>query len=208
MTDMPKFNFKPTISEADLKKEELANKPEEKFFRPGTHDVKILEASLNVTEANPTGRASGDASWLVIKLVLGGLIDKREIRTFVLVPTEDLLYKKPGMDKRYKLLMANKYREFLSALGENPEVGNLGNVLNTLFTDPSVLKGRVLKAVIGHVGNHLAYDPTTKTYGIVNKKEEPVIKRTYPDRDAAIAESAELGIELKHFPEVRRFVKK
>lgn len=197
-----KFNFKSTITEAEI--QAAAPQQVSKFLEPGKYDVKITEASLNITESNPTGRSKGDASWLVVKVRLA-VATGASILTYILVPTEDLTYKKPGMDPKYKFLMANKFKEFLRSIGENPSVDNIGNVLEKLFSNPANLVGKTAKISVGYQGNYLQYAQDSKTYTIVNKKGEPVIKRQYADRDAAQAEAAELGIEIQKFPEVRKF---
>jgi hypothetical protein len=201
--EIKKFNLKSTVSDAELKAADPVRVG--KVFEPGIYDLEIKEAALNVTETNPEGRAKGDPSWLVYKIVLGDT-NGRTIRTFVLTPTEDVVYKKPGMKKEHRLVVAQKLREFFRALKEKDSLDDIGGVLNKLFVDPTALVGRVLKTRIGYKGNYIQYQPDTKTYGVVDKKGTPVLKRTYPDRDAAIAETAELGIEVTSFPEVLKFL--
>ncbi len=199
------FNLKSTISEAEFKAAEPVKVG--KVFSPGKYDLQIIEASLNTSEANPEGRSKGDPTWLVYRIKLGDALG-RSITTFVLAPTEDLTYKKPGMKKEHRLLMANKFKEFVKGIGENASVDNLGNVLNKLFASPEALVGKVATALIGYKNNYISYNPESKSYQIVNRKGESVIKRTYQDRDAAVADSAELGIEIQLFPEVTRFLER
>lgn len=207
-TNMPKFNFKPTLTEQDMLKAEKETKASGgKVFQPGQYDLKITEFALNATEKNPEGTASGDKSWLVFKLVLGG-IDSRSINTFVLLPTRDLTYNKPG--SKNPKLMGIKLREFFRALGLDPSVEKMPETLQKLINNPEIIIGQPITVKIGYQGPYVAYDAATRLCSLVDRNGGDTILpgETFPDRDSAKAVAAEIGIldKLKAFPEVTRFI--
>lgn len=202
---MPTFNFKSTVTEQEMQKlENESSVRVGKIFQPGTYDLKIVEFRHNVSEKNPTGVASGDPTWLVYKVILGG-IDSRTISTFILLPTASDVYAKPGM--KNPRLMFIKCREFFKALGADASVDNFKNLLRVVIGKPESLTGSEVKVVIGYQGNYLQYSADTKQYTIVDRRGKPLLPdRFYPDRDSAQVDAAELGIEIKAFPEVSRFI--
>ncbi len=201
---MPKFNFKSSITEQDLIKEEAKTDFVSKFFDPGEYDLQIIDAKLNITEKNPTGMSSGDPTWAVFNITFGG-IDDRTINSYILVPTVSEVYRKPGM--KNPLLMIRMFREFLRGVGLSSEVKDLPKILNGYFKDPSALIGLSSKVVIGHEGPHAKYNKESKTYTVVDMKEEKnLLEGEFADRDSAIAAAAEIALELKPFTKIKKYI--
>lgn len=193
--EMPKFNFnfKTDLSEQDLVKAE--NFGSFKQFEPGSYDLQIINAKFHKpSESDPT--------WGIAEVTFGG-IDDRSIKSYVLFPTSHIEYRKHGI--KNPLIMIGKFREFLRSIGVSPEISNLNSVMKEYFSDLSYLIGLTANVVIDYEGNHLAYDPATKEYALVDKKGNRLSDASYTDRDAAKADAAELGTELKNFTKIVRF---
>lgn len=205
MKEMPKFKFKLTVTEQDMQKAEQETKVSVgKVFQPGQYDLKITEFVHHTSANNPNGVSKTDPTWLVYKVVLGG-IDTRSISTFILVPTKDLLFNSP----KYPKLMATKFRAFLNAVGLPSHTDQIENVVNYLTHEPGDMVGRDVTATIGYTGNYIRYNKDERTFSLVNRKGVEILEgTTFADRDAAIAQAMELGLELKSFPEVTRFIAK
>ncbi len=198
-----KFNFVSTITEAELVKVESGPK-QSKNFEPGEYDLKIIDASINVTAANPTGRSPKDPNWFVVKLVLGGVGDKT-INHYLLVPTITDLFN-PESGSKNPRFMFTKFREFLRGAGLPAAVDEITETLETYFLDVIQLIGKEVKVVIGYEGNHLRYN-ADKTYSIVDAAEDKeLFDDKFPDRDSGIAFAASLNMTLHPFTKIKKFI--
>lgn len=201
---MPKFTFKPSITDEDLKKAEQETKVASvgKIFKPGQYHLKITEFVHHTSETNPNGVSKADPTWLVYKMVVGG-IDTRSISTFVLVPTKDLTFN-VGVSKNPKF-MAIKFVEFLRAVGLPDNVDAMGNVLQYITEKPEGLVGRDITVTIGYTGNHVMYNPENRQYSLLNRRGKEIVEgASFADRESAIAQAMELGLDIKSFPEITR----
>ena len=210
MTDMKKLDFKkfdPGLTEEDMQKaEQESTAGAGKVFQPGIYDLKVLEFKHNITERNPEGAAKNDPSWLVFKLVLGGL-DNRTISSYPLIPTRDLLFN--AANSKNPKLMGIKFREFLRSLGVDPNTNTIGEVIEDLVSKPQRIVGAGVKVKIGYSKPYVKYDPTTRLYSIMDKNGEPLLAdRSYTDLDGARADAAiTLNLTIdKSFPEVLRYL--
>lgn len=198
MTDIPKFNFKSTATEADIQKtEEDSKKNEPSMFKPGTYDLKVLSAEYHKPLA-------GDPTWHGYQLKLGS--DTRSIRLYVSVPTSGPEYKKPGMDPKHKMILFHKFREVLRGLGEDPSVDALNKTINKLFSKPTALVGKVLKVDVGYKGPHAQYIEKG-VYKLVDRDGKEMIPQTFSDRDSVVAHAAMLGKQVDLFVEILKIHK-
>lgn len=200
MTQMPKFNFKSTLSEDEVKKEEASSgQKDQKVFQPGTYSLKVISAEYH--NAMP-----GDPTWHGYKLRLGGL-DSRSIGLYLGVPTSSPIYNKPGMSPRAKTFMFHKFRQFLRAIGEDPSVETLNLTISKLFKQPEVLVGAFLKADIGYRGPHSKF-VEKGNFKLVDKDDKELSKDLFSDRDAVKAHAALMGLILEDFPEILKLHEK
>lgn len=191
--EIPRFNFKTTLTEEEVKKtEEESGKKEQKVFQPGTYDLKIVSAEYHQP-------MNGDPTWHGYKIKLG--LDSRTIGCYTAVPTQGPLYNKPGMDPKAKTFMFHKFRDFVRGLGEDPSVDALNKTINKLFKDPSVLVGRSMKVDIAYKGPHPKYIEKG-VLKLVDKDGKELIPQTFSDRDSVTAHAAMLGLIVTPFPEV------
>lgn len=200
MSEIKKFKFMSVASEKEIQE---AAAPVRKSFSPGKYDLKIIDAALNITDRNPTGTSPSDPTWLVYKVVLGGIGDK-SINHYVLVPTATERFGAPGT--KNPLFMFLKFREFLSGIGEDPT--KVQELLEPLFSDPIALVGKEVSVEIGYEGPHARYNENDKTFSVVDTDDTTeLLSDRFPDRDSATAAAAvQLKKELKNFTKVRKFV--
>lgn len=198
---MPKFVFNDLSTEDEIQAAiESANKP--KFFEPGSYDLRIINAEIK-------GPSKSDPTWVQVTLELQGA-DGREIKHYLLVPTNSFRFK--SANGKETMFIYTKLREFLASIGEEVSADKARTVIPKLFSNPAVLVGRALSVDIGYDGYHIAR-LADKTYRILDKAGKEVNELTFPDREAAIAAAAELGIaertggktELKRFTSILKF---
>ena len=194
MTTMPKFDF----SQMDVTDEEVqkaSEKSSPKFFFPGNYDLKIKSATIGKQNVN-------DPTWFSVQLTLGG-IDEREIRTFLMVPTKTAKFNKPGL--KNPLFLYIKFVAFMAGIGQQISVKTLKTVVPKVLGDLNNLIGKAVNVDIGYDGYYIGRT-ADKTFTIMEKSGK-VLKESgeYADRDGAIADAAELGINIKSFPEVLKF---
>lgn len=192
---MPKFNFKSTVSEADVQKDVSSKKST--LFSPGTYDLKVVGAEFK-------GPMKGDSSWLSYQVTLGG-IDDRKIRVFLAVPTSGPYYTKPG--GKPTMFLFHKFREVVKAFGEDSSVDALNRTINKLFKDPSNLEGKVLKVDIGYPSYYAQFIPQ-EGFKLMNKQGTPVVDTVFPDRDSVIVYGASENIKVAQFAEVLKYHEK
>lgn len=197
---MPKFDLKVDFTEDQFQQLEVkATSGNSKFFKPGNYDLKVTHAALHkVSDTDPT--------WQVVLVELGG-IDDRKIKTFIMVPTKNLRYNKPGI--KDPLVLAYKLRQIIKAFGEDSSMEALGKSVPKLFQDPSALIGKVVNVDIGYQGYYVdrVGDGQFKLFEKDGREFKPEggEAAVYPDRDSAIADAASYNIIPKGFAEVTRF---
>lgn len=130
---MPKFSFGGcSIKNDEQMNEELAKVGQnDKFFKPGKHDVVIKEVNFE-------GLAKNDNTWGNLKITLQGTNEKTT-NVWVMFPTQDVVY-----GKNKTMFPFKKLQEFSKALGEDLKVSTLEPVLKKLFAKPEKLVGKPL----------------------------------------------------------------
>lgn len=188
--EMPRFDF----SDCGLTEEEVSEaekKESNNFFRPGKHDVKILDIEF-------TGLAK-DPNWGKFKVTFEGT-NGRQIMDFPLVPFKTPVYKS---EKKDTMFPWKKFKGFCGGLGIDVTRANVEGVLKTHFADVKKLKSRPLKIEVGFQRGFVAGAGDDKNFKIVlgdgNDLCNPKTKETilFADRAAAhnYAEENKLSVD-------------
>tara|TARA_R110000868_G_scaffold375983_3_gene640691 strand:- start:724 stop:1377 length:654 start_codon:yes stop_codon:yes gene_type:complete len=198
---IPKFNFSDSTIKTDAELNDLSPVFEDKYFRPGTAQVRIASVVYQ--------GAAGDDSWGKFLLTLVGAGNK-SITAQVLVPFRSPLYMaKSGKNTGYPF---QKFKNFMLGLGIKVSVPTLETVLTEVFTNPDKsLVGRDMSVNIGYEGNYIGYmgkdDAGIKRYNITMKDGSVLADASgkaliWPEY-AGAAHHAELGnIEVSRFVNV------
>lgn len=203
---MPKFNFsKATFtSEADLNAATArpgSQASTSKVMLPGKHEVTIM----SVENAGPTAK---DPSWIKMKIQLQGTGGK-EIRTMLLVPTQDIVY-----GEKKTLFPYNKLKNFLTSLGHAVSVESLAGVLEKTFGNPASLTGQNVAIEVGYEKTHLRSvrnDIGERSVRIVDGKTKQDMVGSdgkvlsFSDYDSAEAYLDANNIAYDAFPSVLKF---
>lgn len=207
MVEIPKINFKSSLSEEEYQKLEQ-ERPVGRFFDPGDYDLKILSVARNITERNPNGVSAADPTWSVFCVTLGG-IDTRTIKHYLLAPTVSDLFKSPtAKTKQAQFIMAKKFRDFMRGVGADPRKVDMAAFSDVLHRQTDSLTGIPVSVTIGYSGPHLERVLEPKGYVVVDRRGVPVevLDGTiYPDVDSAKAAALSVNIKISGFPEVLRF---
>ena len=195
MTDvaMPKFNFRSSFSEEEVRKTEDSRAGGE-YLGPGQHDVKIKAAEFKKMMV-------GDPTWASYMITLEDASGK-PLKHFVSVPTKDITYNKPGIEPRAKMMFFHKLRDFFRAIGVDPDIDNVGQNITQLFGVPERLVGAELTVTVGYRGAHLQY--SSDGISIVSKNGTKITDELFKDKDSATAAAAEQGLVIERFAEVTR----
>ncbi len=192
---MPKFDFSKSTVKTTEELEALAPK-DSKFFRPGRHEVVIAGVEY-------TGAAK-DPNWGKLTVTYGGTGDKT-IKDFVLIPFSDIKY-----GEKQTIYPFKKLQNLVSGLGLTLTPENMGDVMNTLFKDTTVLTGLHLIIEVGYQNGHLKFsrvDDQT-VVNIVEKggelltdgvSKDPLI---FSDADSALAYAEQKGLKVDRFVNV------
>lgn len=202
---IPRFSFGGcSIKDDEQMNEELAKVGQnDRFFKPGKHDVVIKEVAFE-------GMAKNDKSWGNLKLTLQGTGEK-QTNVWVLFPTTDVVY---GPKKT--MFPFKKLQEFAGALGEDLKVSTLEPVLKKLFAKPEKLAGKSLAVRIAYerarakfigkgadgivrLGLELADGTTHQENGAAKIFEGADSKTAY---EAVAKFATEKGIAYDAFPQV------
>ena len=150
---MPKFNFsQSTIKteeelDAMLASEGGGKQKDDKFFKPGTYQLKIASVIYQ--------GAANDDRWGKFLLSLQG-VNGKAINYQVLVPLQGPVFTSAsGKNTGYPF---KKFQGFMAGLGITLSVKNLESSVVDLFSDPTkTLVGRSISVNIGYDGNHIGY---------------------------------------------------
>lgn len=176
------------------------SKAKKEFFKPGKHEVEI-------TSVEYKGAVESDDTWHKFRVVFQGTFGK-EISELFLVPTKDvILNTKDGEKSAYPY---RKLKDFMSAVGVELSLTTLGATLGKYFGEKSQLVGMNLSIETAFTGPHVKYmgkdEAGNNTYQIVNRREEAIDDAVFADYASAKKAAEDLGIALKGFVDVTKYV--
>lgn len=205
-SSLPRFDFSGMTlkddSELDSVLKDSQGQREEKYFKPGKHEVQIVASEY-------LGTTESDDTWGKYSVTMEGTGGKL-IKDTVMVPFRDItIYRKK--DGSTSTFPAKKIRMFLEALGASVTIKTLGDTLKSYFGKDNALVGLNLAIEVAYQGNHVKYlgkDPAGEpTVGLVSRRGDriegtPVFKSYAEANEYAAANS----IAVKRFPDVDRYL--
>lgn len=201
---MPKFSFNQSTVKTDAELDQLlaaeggGRQYEDKYFKPGTHQVTIKSAIYQGT--------ANDDRWGKFLLTLEGTNGK-SMTDQVLVPLQGPVFTsvKSGKNTGYPY---KKFKNFMGALGITITVPTLESVVVESFTAPDkVLVGRSISANMGYDGNSIGYagkdEAGIKLYNITMRDGSTLANAagktiTFPERAAAVEYAEQQNIQLSY----------
>ncbi len=198
MTTLPRFNFsKSTIkTTAELNKvvEETSGK-QDRFFRPGKYEVKVIAA----VHQGP----AADKTWQKFLLTLKGA-GPATITHQVMVPFESIEYN--TSTGKNKLFAYSKLVKLMAGIGVALTPENLEATLMEYFSNvEKSLVGRQLSIDVGFRGNFIKYvgkNADGKTQYQICLSDQTLLPEVYADYGAAEAAAEVKKIEVSKFAEV------
>lgn len=201
---MPKFNFSQSTIKTEEELQSLLGEEgggrqyEDKYFKPGTHQVTIKAVVYQGT--------ANDDSWGKFLLTLEGTNGKT-MTDQVLVPLQGPVFTsaKSGKNTGYPY---KKFKNVMGALGINITVPTLEAAVIESFSAPdTVLVGRSVSANMGYDGNSIGYggkdEAGIKLYNITMKDGSTLSNAagqtiTFPERAAAVEYAEHHNIQLSY----------
>ncbi len=189
----PKFNFDNLdLSESEFQKQEDAlNVP--KFLEPGVYTLKITKAAYK-------GVNLKDSTWMNASVEFS-TTNGQSIRHSIMVPTSKISFSNNGKESLFPMIT---FRKFLSAIGVDHSLDNIGKTLKKYFSDLSALEGKSVEATVGYKGAHFKFNKDTKDYLLVDREGRDILdsngqRQVFADRNAGTAAAAEQGLRVEGF---------
>lgn len=197
---LPKFDFSKMNLTDDQLNEQLKGDQKKSFFKPGKHEVKIVGIEYK-------GAVESDATWHKYRILFEGTYNK-EISDLMMVPTSNvILNTSKGEQSSYPY---RKLKDFMTAVGVELSLTNLGEVLSKAFGEKSNLVGKDLAIECAYDGIHVKFQGKDATgnnkYQLVNKREEPLYDQVFADHKSANEFGKKEGLEVEGFVDIMRYV--
>jgi len=199
---MPVFSFNQSTIKTDAELDSLLGAEgggkvfEDKFFKPGTHQVTIKSVVYQGT--------ANDDRWGKFLLTLEGT-NSKTMTDKILVPLQGPVFTsaKSGKNTGYPY---KKFKNFMSALGIEISVPTLESAVIESFTSPdTVLVGRSVSANMGYDSNSIGYEGKDeagiKLYNITMRDGSTLANAAgktinFPEREVAKEYAEQHGIIL------------
>lgn len=146
------------------------------FFKPGLYKDCVVKS------IEETGTAVKDETWLKFTVVIAQ--EKREIKHFIMVPTQKLSYGENNSHYPFVSL-----QRFLAPFGVALDKNNAAEIIPAIFDKPEVLVGMRCDIVVGHKGNY-AHSIGDNSFHCLDRDNKPVLGPdktnpiVFPSRDA------------------------
>lgn len=202
MSNIPSFNFKPTISQDEFNKE-LAKSNKAKRFTPGQYNVKITNVAYHENKETKQITCKSDPTWILVAVTLVSA-DGRERKEFLQIPTSDVLFRSASGKKT--VFPFRKLQEFLAGLGIYLDYTNFAKVIPAHFSPDTLdsLVGESMDMVLRYREPYIKGIGESSFAIMINGSEysENGQVAKFSDRDSAKAfAAATLNKVIDIFPE-------
>lgn len=199
---MPKFNFDGCSikDDGELEAELAKSSRQDKYFRPGKHDVVIKAVEF-------TGLAKNDDSWGQLSVTYEGTGEKT-MMDFILFPFKDVKY-----GPKATLYPFKKLQSFCSALGVELKASNIKDVMTKTFGKPEKLVGSGLSIDVGYQKAYAKWTSKDASganlYNLIladgSVAQENGVAKTFPGYEAVEAYATEKKIGYDKFCQVTSY---
>jgi hypothetical protein len=184
---------------------ESTKSSQDKFFKPGKHELTIL-SSTDITKGD---HPPSDPDWLKVEVKFEG-VGGKTITDYLLVPMRDLTNYKTK-DGKTSNRPGARLVQFLKALGADVSIGKLGQTLTTYFSKDNSLVGLNVAAEMAYTGNHTKYlgkdADDQRVLTIVDRNENRIDGvPTFSDYESLNKYAADNKIPVKGFVDIVRYV--